>query len=79
MATIERDKIVNDEGTILTLTATAASKILQLMAEEPEGDATVLRVAIQGGGCSGFQYGLGFDRDAKRVLVQWLQPEPQLA
>jgi len=22
----------------------------------------VLRVAIQGGGCSGFQYGLGFDR-----------------
>jgi iron-sulfur cluster assembly protein len=58
MATIER------EDTILTLTATAASKILELMAEEPDGDATVLRVAIQGGGCSGFQYGLGFDRDA---------------
>ncbi|MDP8911876.1 MAG: iron-sulfur cluster assembly accessory protein [Actinomycetota bacterium] len=32
------------------------------MAEEPDGDASVLRVAIQGGGCSGFQYGLGFDR-----------------
>jgi iron-sulfur cluster assembly accessory protein len=58
MATIER------EDTILTLTATAASKILELMAVEPEGNATVLRVAIQGGGCSGFQYGLGFDRDA---------------
>ena len=64
MAIIERDKVSNDEDTILTLTATAASKILQLMAEEAEGDATVLRVAIQGGGCSGFQYGLGFDRDA---------------
>ena len=58
MATIER------RDTILTLTATAASKILQLMAEEPDGESTVLRVAIQGGGCSGFQYGLGFDRGA---------------
>jgi iron-sulfur cluster assembly protein len=27
-----------------------------------EEDVSVLRVAIQGGGCSGFQYGLGFDR-----------------
>jgi len=32
------------------------------MAEEPEGEVSVLRVAIQGGGCSGFQYALGFDR-----------------
>jgi iron-sulfur cluster assembly protein len=47
---------------LLTLTATAALKVRELMAEEPEGEAAVLRVAIQGGGCSGFQYGLGFDR-----------------
>jgi iron-sulfur cluster assembly protein len=58
MATIER------QDTILTVTPTAASKILQLMAEDPEGESAVLRVAIQGGGCSGFQYGLGFDRGA---------------
>ena len=31
------------------------------MAEEPDADTLVLRLAIQGGGCSGFQYGLGFD------------------
>ena len=49
---------------LVTLTESAAAKIKQLMAEEPEGEAAVLRVAIQGGGCSGFQYGLGFDRDA---------------
>ena len=47
---------------LVTLTESAAAKIKQLMAEEPEGEASVLRVAIQGGGCSGFQYALGFDR-----------------
>ena len=52
------------ERTLLTITPTAASKILELMAEEPDGDTMVLRVAIQGGGCSGFQYGLGFDTQA---------------
>jgi len=30
-----------------------------------EEDVSVLRVAIEGGGCSGFQYGLGFDRGAQ--------------
>jgi iron-sulfur cluster assembly protein len=47
---------------LLSLTEAAASKVKQLLAEEPEVE--VLRVAIQGGGCSGFQYGLGFDRGA---------------
>ena len=47
---------------MVTVTESAAMKIKQLMAEEPEGDLAVLRIAIQGGGCSGFQYALGFDR-----------------
>ena len=51
--------------TVIELTASAAAKIRELQAEEPAGDAGVLRVAIQGGGCSGFQYGLGFDRGAE--------------
>jgi iron-sulfur cluster assembly accessory protein len=45
---------------VLSVTPAAADKIKRLMAEET--DVSVLRVAIQGGGCSGFQYGLGFDR-----------------
>jgi iron-sulfur cluster assembly protein len=50
------------ETTLVSLTEAAAVKVKQLMAEEPEGEASVLRVAVQGGGCSGFQYQLGFDR-----------------
>ena len=55
MATVERPT------TLVSLTPVAAEKVKQLMAEDPEGEQLVLRVAIQGGGCSGFQYGLGFD------------------
>ena len=52
------------EGTeeLVSLTPAAAAKIKQLM--ETETDVSVLRVAIAGGGCSGFQYELGFDRGA---------------
>jgi len=49
---------------LVSLTPGAASKIKELLAEESDGEELVLRVAIQGGGCSGFQYGLGFDSGA---------------
>jgi iron-sulfur cluster assembly protein len=55
--------------TPMTLTASAAEKIKQLLAEEE--DVNVLRVAIQGGGCSGFQYGLGFDRGPQEGDVEF--------
>ena len=51
--------------TLVSLTEAAAAKIKELQAEEPVDEATVLRVAVQGGGCSGFQYALGFDRSAQ--------------
>ena len=55
--------------TLVTLTASAAAKIKHLI--EQESDVSVLRVAIEGGGCSGFQYGLGFDRGAQEGDVEY--------
>jgi iron-sulfur cluster insertion protein len=42
---------------VITVTEAAASKIKDLLAEENKADSG-LRVFVQGGGCSGFQYGL---------------------
>ncbi len=47
---------------MVTMTESAASKIKELGAQEPEGEANVFRIAVTGGGCSGFQYEFGFDR-----------------
>ena len=62
MATLEEPSAVTSQTGVVSLTERAASKIKELQVEEPEGDAQVLRVAVQGGGCSGFEYALGFDR-----------------
>jgi len=47
---------------MLQLTNNAVQKVRQLMdAEDKPGHA--LRVSIRGGGCSGFEYGLTFEKD----------------
>ena len=58
-------EIIDRPGTLIGLTESAATKIKKLMQDEPEGGATVLRIAVQGGGCSGFEYALGFDSAAQ--------------
>ncbi len=45
----------------ITLTEAAASKIAELVGDDPESAEQALRVAVRGGGCSGFQYALAFD------------------
>ena len=42
---------------IITVTEAAAGKIRELLTEEGKAESG-LRVFVQGGGCSGFQYGL---------------------
>lgn len=66
-------------GAPLDFTAAAAHKVRELI-EEEGNRALKLRVYINGGGCSGFQYGFTFDeeqaeddlaidRDGVRLLV----------
>src|SRR5215813_10357799 len=62
----------------VALTAAAAERIKSVVASEPAGAG--LRVAVEGGGCSGFQYDIGvaqaasaddlvIERDGARLFV----------
>ncbi|MEM7017380.1 MAG: iron-sulfur cluster insertion protein ErpA [Pseudomonadota bacterium] len=56
------ENIVEEFPEALIFTDSAALKVRELM-EEEEQDDLMLRVFIQGGGCSGFQYGFTFDEN----------------
>ena len=45
----------------IKLTERAATEVKRIMEQQNFGQETVLRVGVKGGGCSGFQYSLGFD------------------
>jgi iron-sulfur cluster assembly accessory protein len=47
-------------STAVTMTERAARRIGEILRSEPAG--SMLRVSVEGGGCSGFQYKFGFDQ-----------------
>jgi iron-sulfur cluster insertion protein len=51
---------VEEATNVLVFTTAAAQKVAELIEEEGNPDLK-LRIYIQGGGCSGFQYGFTFD------------------
>jgi len=50
----------------ITVTEAAAAKIRELLSEEGKAESG-LRVFVQGGGCSGFQYGLMIEESGAGV------------
>ena len=47
---------------MITLTDTAAEKVKELLNGQGSDPEAGLRLAVRGGGCSGFQYALAFDQ-----------------
>ena len=45
----------------LTITESASIRLAELLKEEGQTDRTRVRVFVQGGGCSGMEYGFTFD------------------
>jgi iron-sulfur cluster assembly protein len=60
MATL--NEVSETPNAAITLTDKAAAKIGELLGGQPVGEDQALRVAVRGGGCSGFQYALAFDK-----------------
>ena len=52
---------------LIHVTEAAASKIKDLLAEENKAESG-LRVFVQGGGCSGFQYGLMIEESGDQMF-----------
>jgi iron-sulfur cluster assembly accessory protein len=46
----------------ILLSDKAVAKIGELLGGQDDAEGQALRVAVRGGGCSGFQYALAFDR-----------------
>jgi iron-sulfur cluster insertion protein len=61
-----------EAGFTLTLTDAAVDKVKYFAKSMPDSENKPLRIFIQGGGCSGFQYGFTFDekRENDNVLEQ---------
>ena len=56
---------------MVTITERAAAKVKELLEAENDPSLSALRVAVEGGGCSGFQYALGFDSAAEDNDESW--------
>ncbi|MCC6921126.1 MAG: iron-sulfur cluster insertion protein ErpA [Alphaproteobacteria bacterium] len=68
----------------VSISSSAARRVAAILAKEPPG--TMLRVAVNGGGCQGFSYDFSFDarpadedmlieRDGARVLIDPMSAE----
>jgi iron-sulfur cluster insertion protein len=63
---------ITEPKPMLSLTEAAVAKVKFFAQTMPDSQGKPLRVFVQGGGCSGFQYGFTFDekKDGDNVLEQ---------
>jgi iron-sulfur cluster assembly accessory protein len=61
---------VVDVRPAVNLTESAAREIARAMSDSGQSPESFLRIGVAGGGCSGFQYSLGFDDKFDQVRDQ---------
>jgi iron-sulfur cluster insertion protein len=73
MTAVQQVSVATEEPPVpILFTDSAAAKVADLITEE--GNAALkLRVFVQGGGCSGFQYGFTFDEDVNEDDTEFLK------
>ncbi len=53
----------------LVFTEAAIAKVREFLDTKPDAQGKMLRIFVQGGGCSGFEYGFSFDEHKEGDLV----------
>lgn len=69
-ATMTTESNLEHAGPTVSVTERAAQRIAKIVSGEPPG--TSLRVSVEGGGCSGFQYkfDLAFDQSGDDLVIE---------
>ena len=69
VTTVEQAVSEQVQTPVVTLTQSAADKLLGIMDEKGMRETHGLRVFVGGGGCSGLQYGMAFDDNPREADV----------
>jgi iron-sulfur cluster assembly protein len=58
---------------VVTLSPLAIDRVKQFIAKDESSKATGLRVFVMPGGCSGYQYGMVLENEAKSDDITWFE------